>query len=349
MAKLIDLKLEKDYDSILKKIDIAAEFLREGKLVVFPTETVYGIGANGIDEKAVNEIFVAKGRATDNPLILHVSNMMMVKSIAKNISEVEENLMKEFWPGPFTIILDRKDIVPNIVTGGLDTVGIRMPSNIIARKLIDLANFPIAAPSANISGRPSGTNIEDIFNELNDRVDCIIDGGETEIGLESTVVRVINNVPHILRPGKITAEQIKKVAGEVVIDKHILGEIEENQKVLSPGMKYKHYAPDAKCIMVYSENEIKMVEKIIELAKNYNEPLIMCFSEHINEFYNYKKIDIGSIENLDEISKNLFKALRKINIEMPEIVLIEGVKKEGMGLAIMNRLIRACDHNYIEI
>lgn len=257
--------------------------------------------------------------------------------------------MHEFWPGPFTIILERTSIVPNVVTGGLNTVGVRMPSNKIAHELIKYANVPIAAPSANISGKPSGTNLDDISEELFNKVDYIVNGGSCDIGLESTVVRVINGIPHILRPGKITAEQIKSVAGDVVIDEHVLGKLEINQKILSPGMKYRHYAPKAKCILVYSKDNLKMINKINEVLHEYNNPVVIACTENI-EMYNIKnKIDIGSKENLEEISKNLFTDLRKVDKYNPDIVIIEGVNKSGMGLAIMNRLIRACEYNYIEI
>lgn len=343
MEKYLDLKQDKDYT----KIKEASKIIREGGLVLFPTETVYGLGANGLNEQAVKNIFVAKGRKQDNPLILHISNMEMLNKIAKNITELEYKLMKEFWPGPFTIILERTKEVPNVVTGGLDTVGIRMPSNEIAKWLIEYANTPIAAPSANISGRPSGTNVEDIFKELVDKVDYIIDGGQCEIGVESTVVRVINGVPHILRPGKITAEQIKKVAGEVVVDKHILGDLNKNEPVLSPGMKYKHYAPNAKCMLIYSKENEKMIEKIKEISQEYKNPLIVCHSNNVENYNTKNIIDMG--ESLEEITKNIFKILRKVDSYNPDIVLIEGVEKEGLGLAIMNRLIRACEHHYIEI
>lgn len=229
---------------------------RDG-LVLFPTETVYGIGANGLNSQAVEKIFVAKGRSQDNPLILHISSFEMLPRIAQNISKMQERLMRVFWPGPFTIILDRMPIVPNVVTAGLETVGIRMPSSEIARELINYAKVPIAAPSTNISGKPSGANVEDIIEELKDKVDYIINGGDYEIGVESTVVRDIDNIPHILRPGGITPEQIKQVAGEVIIDKHVLGKIEVGQKVLSPGMKYRHYAPQANCMLIYSQDNKK--------------------------------------------------------------------------------------------
>lgn len=345
MKKFIDLKNSLDYT----KLKEAAEIIRLGGLVLFPTETVYGLGANGLDENAVKNIFKAKGRSSDNPLILHISDFNMLNDIVENISDVEYKLMKEFWPGPFTIILNRKPVVPNIVTANLDTVGIRMPSNEIANKLISYSGLPIAAPSANISGKPSGTNISDIFDELSDKVDCIIDGGNTLVGLESTVVRVIDGIPTILRPGKITPEDIKRVVGNVKIDKHIFSKLEDGEKVLSPGMKYKHYAPDSKCVLVYSDNNDLLVKKINEISMSYQTPLILSTSENVKNYENKLVIDIGSKYNLDEIAKNIFTDLRKVDKFNPDIVIIEGVKQEGLGLAIMNRLVRACSHNYIEI
>lgn len=343
MNKYLDLRINKEY----KKIEEAGKIIKQGGLVLFPTETVYGLGANGLDEKAVEKIYTAKGRKSDNPLILHISNYEMLKQITVNISEMEEKLMKAFWPGPFTIILERTEIVPNIVTAGLNTVGVRMPSGEIARKLIEYANVPIAAPSANISGKPSGTNVQDIYEELKEKVDFIIDGGETEVGLESTVVRVIDNVPHILRPGKITAEQIGEVAGNVKIDEHILNPTKQGQKILSPGMKYRHYAPNAKCILVYSNDNDKLTEKMKETAEQYKNPLILSKTDNIEIFKKFETIDVGN--SLEEISKNIFTDLRKVDKYNPDIVIIEGVEKDGLGLAIMNRLIRACEYNYIEI
>ena len=337
MAKYLDLR--NNYN----KVDLqnVAKELRNGKLVLFPTETVYGIGANGLNAEAVKNIFIAKNRAQDNPLILHVSNMEMVKEIATNITPLEQKLMTDFFPGPLTIILKRKKIVPNVVTANLDTVGIRMPENKIAYDLIELAGVPVAAPSANISGKPSGTNIQDIFNELNDRVDYIIDGGETNIGLESTVIRVIDNKIHILRPGKVTYSDLCKY-GEVVIDKHILGMFNNNEAVLSPGMKYKHYAPNTKCILIYSKDKGKLIQEMKELESD--KTLVITNNKNIKLFNNA----IGYGETLEEISHNIFKILRQVDQEDKELIIIEGVTSEGLGLAIMNRLIRACSHNYIE-
>ena len=338
MAKYI--KLETNYDR--NKLSEAVECIKDGKLVLFPTETVYGIGADGLNEEAVKNIFIAKGRASDNPLILHVSSINMIERIAKDISQLEYKIIEAFFPGPLTIVLKRRDNVPNVVTANLDTVGIRMPENKIARDLIELSNTPIAAPSANISGKPSGTNIEDIFNELNDRVDYIIDGGETKIGLESTVIRVIDDEIHILRPGKITCEDLEKY-GKVLIPKHILKETQINETVLSPGMKYKHYAPNTKCLLVYSDDKNKLIDYMKKLESNNT--LIITNTKNIDHFNNA----IGYGSTLEEISHNIFKILRRVDKENKDLVIIEGVKKDGLGLAIMNRLIRACSHNYIEI
>ncbi len=332
-------------DSIYDEIGLA---LQNGKLVVFPTETVYGIGANGLDEKAVKKIYEAKGRSSDNPLILHISDINMLSKITKNISFVEKKLIDAFFPGPFTLILERTPIVPDVVTAGLDTVAVRMPSNEIARKIIEHAKLPIAAPSANISGKPSGTEVTDIMDELENKVDYIVDGGKCNIGIESTVVRVIDDIPTILRPGKITKEDILKVVGKVKVDKHIFEKCNSDEKVLSPGMKHKHYAPKTKCVMVYSNNNDTLIKKINAILEDTPNSLVISTTENSNK-YNAKYIlDVGSKNNLDEISKNIFSTLRKVDLYNVDLAIIEGVSQEGIGLAIMNRLIRACEYNYIE-
>lgn len=338
MKKILDCTKKYDKNMLVN----AANTIKNGGLVLFPTETVYGIGADGLNEEAVKNIFIAKGRAQDNPLILHVSSIDMIKKLVLQVSDVEQKLIDNFFPGPLTIIFKKKKIVPNVITGGLDTVAIRMPENIIARDLIELSDTPIAAPSANISGKPSGTNIKDIFEELKNKVDYIIDGGDTKIGVESTVIRVINNKIHILRPGKITKEDLKKY-GDVIIDEHVLGDIKPNQKVLSPGMKYKHYAPTTKCLLIYSEDDKKLINKINEL---YNDDVMVIATNKISKKYK-NSINLG--ETLDEISHNIFKALRYADNQKKKLIIIEGVAPKGLGLAIMNRLIRACSHNYIEL
>lgn len=340
MANIMNMKNGID----IKNIEEAGNLIRNGELVIFPTETVYGIGANGLDAEAVKNIFIAKGRAQDNPLILHVSDFEMVDLIAHDINDLERKLMDIFFPGPLTIILNKKDIVPSNVSCNLDTVGVRMPSNKIAHALIESAKVPIAAPSANISGKPSGTNIDDIKNELGDKVALIIDGGETDIGLESTVVRVIDNRVRILRPGKITVQDFLNYGFEVELDSNIFNKVSSNQKVMSPGMKYKHYAPNKECLLIYSDDNNKFINEVkkIESEKNI---LVVCKSSNTKYFNN--AIDMG--ESLDEISHNIFHILREVDNTDFDLIVIEGVKKDGLGIAIMNRLIRACSHNYIEL
>ncbi|MBR6613330.1 MAG: threonylcarbamoyl-AMP synthase [Clostridia bacterium] len=324
----------------------AAKVIKDGGLVLFPTETVYGIGANGLNETAVKNIFKAKGRASDNPLILHISHADMLKDIAKDISELEYKLMDAFWPGPFTIVLNKTDIVPTVVTGGLDTVAVRMPRNKIANRLIHYAGVPIAAPSANISGKPSGTCVEDVYDELKNSMDYIIDGGKCEVGIESTVVKVENGSVRILRPGRITKEDIESIVSSVILDEHILGEVKENEKVLSPGMKYRHYAPKTKCIMIYSENNESMVNRINEIANEYSKATVICSRENKDKYVGKEILDYGSKTNLEEISSNIFSMLRNADKNESDIILIEGIESKGIGLAIMNRLIRACSHEF---
>ena len=270
-SKYIDFRNEQNYE----ELKAPAEAIKQGKLVLFPTETVYGIGANALDEEAVKKIYIAKGRASDNPLIAHIANLEMLKKLVMEVGKVEEKLIEKFWPGPLTIVFKKKTVVPDVVTGGLDTVAIRMPSDIIAHKLIEYSNCPIAAPSANISGKPSGTQVEDVIGELDGKVEYVIDGGKVDIGVESTVIRVIDGVVHILRPGKVTPEDIENLGIPVYIEKQILGEYKEGEKVMSPGIKYKHYAPNTKCVLVYSEENSKMVEKINELAQN-KKTVVIC-------------------------------------------------------------------------
>lgn len=317
------------------KLKEIANCIKNGKLCLFPTETVYGIGSNGLDEKAVEKIYEAKKRSKKNPISLLVSDMTMIEKIAEDISPLEYQLMDSFFPGPFTIILKKSKLVPNIVTAHSDFVGVRMPSGIIAKKLVEFVGSPIAAPSANVSGKLSGTNLKDIIDEFSDYIDFAIDGGESNIGMESTIVKVIDNIPHILRPGSITPEQIKEIAGNVIL--------EENKNDILPSTSLKHYQLDNKCALVYYDNNQKMINKIIELAKNYTNPIIVCCKENMN-FYSFPHvIPVASKYCLEDYSRNLFSCLRKASSFSPDIILVEGVKKEGIGIAIMNRLENICD------
>lgn len=334
-----------------EELRVVCNLIRNGELVIFPTETVYGIGANALDEVAVGKIFVAKGRPSDNPLIVHLADRRKIEEVAQNITEMEQILIDNFMPGPFTIILERRPIIPDIVTAGLDTVAVRIPENIIAKGIITFSGCPIAAPSANVSGRPSGTNIADIRKELEGKVSAIVDGGETQIGLESTVVKVVDEVPVILRPGKVTPEEIEKVAGKVIIDKNIFRPAEINEEVESPGMKYRHYAPESRCLLVNCENDLDQVFYLKKFIKEVQGNVVVIgFEEHKDKLLldDERFISMGNKSDLDNYAKNIYSALRKADLVKPRIILIEGVKKQGLGFAIMNRLIRTCENNVFE-
>lgn len=334
-----------------EELKVVCNLIRNGELVIFPTETVYGIGANALDENAVGKIFIAKGRPSDNPLIVHLADKKKIEDIAQDITDVERKLIDTFMPGPFTIILKRKPIVPDIVTAGLDTVAVRIPENVIARGIITFSGVPIAAPSANISGKPSGTNIADIRRELEGKVSVIVDGGETEIGLESTVVKVIDEVPVILRPGKVTPEDIEKVTGVVKIDKNIFGKVSSGVKVESPGMKYRHYAPETSCKLIHCQDDLDQVFYLKKFVKEYQGNVVVIgFEEHKDKLLldEDRFISIGKKDNLNSFAKNIYSALRKADQMKPKMIFIEGVKKEGLGYAIMNRLIRTCEYNFLE-
>ena len=334
-----------------EELKVICNLIKNGELVIFPTETVYGIGANALDKDAVSKIFIAKGRPADNPLIVHIADKRDIEKYVREITPVEQKLIDTFMPGPFTLILPKKDIIPDIVSGGLDTIGIRMPSNVIARGIISFSGVPIAAPSANVSGKPSGTSIEDIIKELEGRVSAIIDGVETEIGLESTVVKVIHEIPVILRPGKVTDKDIIDAVGIAKYDNKIFEKVTEEQIVESPGMKYKHYAPETKCKMVYCEDELDQIFYINRYIRQYKgDVALLSFDEHREKIIvsDSRFISLGSKNNLEEIARNIYSALRKADSINAEVILIEGVKREGIGVAIMNRLLRAAGYDILE-
>lgn len=334
-----------------EELKVICNLIKNGELVIFPTETVYGIGANALDKDAVSKIFIAKGRPADNPLIVHIADKRDIEKYVREVTPVEQKLIDTFMPGPFTLILPKKDIIPDIVSGGLDTIGIRMPSNVIARGIISFSGVPVAAPSANVSGKPSGTSIDDIRKELEGKVSAIIDGGETEIGLESTVVKVIHEIPVILRPGKVTDKDIIDAVGIAKYDNKIFEKVTEEQIVESPGMKYKHYAPETKCKMVYCEDELDQIFYINRYIRQYKgDVVLLSFDEHREKIVisDSRFISLGSKDNLEEIAKNIYSALRKADSINAEVILIEGVKREGIGIAIMNRLLRAAGYDILE-
>lgn len=296
----------------ISKIKKASKILREGGLVAFPTETVYGLGANALDERAVSNIFIAKGRPQDNPLIVHISDKNDLYRLSSDVNSTSLILAEKFWPGPLTIIFKKSSIVPKIIAAGLDSVAIRMPSNKIALELIKYSKTPIAAPSANISGKPSPTNAMHVMDDLGNKIDAIIDGGEVEIGIESTVLDLTQKIPQILRPGKITKEQLEQV----------IGKVKENvkpKKPRSPGIKYRHYSPDAEVIIINSEKEIKKI-----------------FEKHSD-----KKIRILNYPDEINMAHNLFKDFRECDKKGYDIILVRSVKEKDFGCAIMNRLRKA--------
>ena len=334
---LIDTDKDKEFlDEQLHKV---ADMLKTGKTVVFPTETVYGLGANALDPEAAKKIYEAKGRPSDNPLIVHISKKEDVDFLAGNISQDSKLLMEAFWPGPLTLILDKSDNVPIETTGGLMTVAIRMPSNPIARKLIDLAGVSIAAPSANISGRPSITSSKYLVEELCERVDAIIISEDSEIGLESTVIDMTASTPVILRPGKIGKTEIEKILNkEIELDPSLK---DENAAPKSPGMKYKHYSPNATVIVVTgSLDEMKQkINQKLSLDKNKSDTVkVVCLEDRVSLYDGY---GISWGKSSQEAAKNLFKILRLMDEQNIEVVYFEALNSDEISEAVMNRLIKA--------
>lgn len=325
-----------DYN-IIKK---AAEIINRGGLVVFPTETVYGIGADALNDEAVDKIFKAKGRPQDNPLIVHIADFNQLYDLALEVPEKAELLAERFWPGPLTMILYKKEILSDKITAGLNTAAIRLPVNEIALALIKESNKPIAAPSANTSGRPSPTEASHVIEDLMGKVDMIIDGGSTYIGLESTVVDMTGSVPMILRPGGVTAEDIRSVLGECEYDPAI---IKSDEAIIpkSPGQKYRHYSPKAKVILYNGKTE-KIAGRINEDYDKYTSLGLktgIMSTAQTEEFYEGKiNICIGDRTKLLTISSNLFKGLREFDHMGVDVILAEAVDEKGLGKAIMNRL-----------
>ncbi len=344
---IIDAKERIDYDELSK----AAQILREGGLVAFPTETVYGLGANALLKEAVDRIFVAKGRPQDNPLIVHISSIDMLEMCAEVTDKRVYDLIKRLWPGPLTIVLPKKKCIPDNVTAGLSTVGIRMPNNKIALELIRLSGVPIAAPSANVSGRPSPTEAQHVIDDLFGKVDVIIDGGRCSFGLESTVVDLSTSKPCILRPGAVPFSVLKEIIDEIEYDPSALnGNISSSPK--APGMKYRHYAPDAKLIVVKGKAH-KRIDKINEIKKNLEAKGyrvgILCFYETALNFESQYKLILGSMFDCEECSRNLFSVLRKFNQLGVDYILCEWGEFGIEYLALENRLFKASANNVIEV
>ena len=333
------------------KIKEAATILKKSGLVAFPTETVYGLGANGLDEEATKKIFMAKGRPQDNPLILHVSSIEELIPLVDHIPDMAKSCMEEFWPGPLTILFKKSKMVSNIVTAGLDTVAIRMPEHPIALSLIKTAGVPVAAPSANTSGRPSPTLAKHVIEDMDGRIDMIIDGGDSGIGLESTVLDLSGEVPMILRPGGITKEQLQKIIPNVIVDFAIIRE-DENLVPKSPGQKYRHYAPKSEMI-VYGGDLNKVVNTIVENTKNQiieNKKVgIMCTDETKGFYKDGLVFSMGTRNDENTIAHNLFNILRVFDEENVDIIFAEEIQNSNLGMAIMNRIMKAAGGKIIRV
>lgn len=325
-----------------KKLLIAVKELQKGNIIVFPTETVYGIGANAFNAKAVRKIFQAKGRPTDNPLIVHIAQKNDLSLLAKEIPREARILTARFWPGPLTLVLKKKKIVPSIVTAGLNTVAVRMPKHKVALKLIELLGKPIAAPSANIAGKPSATNALHAFHDFNGRVPLIIDSGNTDYGIESTVIDLTSKPAILLRPGSLPIERLLRELKELKIHSSIKGF--KVIKALSPGMKYKHYAPKADLILI-SGNKKERKKKIKRLLKQFKKKKKKVGLLLIKDL-SLKADSIKILTSNERIAaRNLFKFLRDFDNEGINVILAETLKEKGLNFAVMNRLLKASEFN----
>ena len=318
-----------------------AEIIKCGGLVAMPTETVYGLGADATDADAAAKIYAAKGRPSDNPLIIHIAAPEDAERYA-HTSPLYYKLAKAFMPGPLTVILPKKDIIPGGVTGGLDTVAVRCPSHEVARALIKESGVAIAAPSANLSGSPSPTTAEHVISDMNGRIDAIIDGGQSEIGLESTIVKLEGSKAIMLRPGAITADALGCVCEQVEIAAAVTEMLGENERPLSPGMKYKHYAPVAPLVLL--EGEDSAVADFLVAAQRRENCAILCYSEEKPLLNDTNIIDVGARDDRATQAQTLFSALRRTNSMSVDVIYAHLPTQNGLGLALYNRLIRAAAH-----
>ena len=346
----ITIKIDKNN---IKKEDLimASHIIKSGGIVAFPTETVYGLGADGLNTRGVEKIFKAKGRPADNPLILHVSKREQVETLVEEISDSASACIDKFWPGPLTILFKKSTSVPDIVSAGLDTVAIRMPDNEIAIKLIEVSGTPIAAPSANISGKPSPTSFRHVKEDMFGKIEMIIDGGKTGIGLESTVLDLSGQIPMILRPGGVTIEQLREVIPDVIIDPAIAGD-DSDEKPRSPGQKYRHYAPKSEMVL-FNGDSARVVAEINKRKDQYvkegKRVGIMCTDETRKLYKNAIVISLGSKYKEVTIAQNLFYTIRKFDELNVDIILAESVEMSNLGSAIMNRLKKAASGKIIEV
>ena len=323
----------------------AAEIIKNGGLVAIPTETVYGLGANGLDENAVAKIFVAKGRPQDNPLILHISGPEEIERFCHHIPQAAFDLAEKFWPGPLTIILPAKEIVPKATTGGLSTVGIRCPDCDVTREIIRLSGVPVAAPSANISGKPSTTTAEHVRHDHDGKIDAIVDGGSCRVGVESTIVDLTERCPRLLRPGGISPEQLIEVLGDLVVDKAVTAQIDKDEVVKAPGMKYRHYAPAEPVVIVSGSRE-----KAAAYIRSHFEPgdRVLCFEEELPLYEGCNPLSYGREADVNTLSAGLFAALRELDDPSIHQVYARCPVGGGVAYAVQNRLKKAAAFHIID-
>ena len=349
MLKSNKLEVKSELETLLlpsnqESIALASKLFHSGQLVAFPTETVYGLGADAGNAEAVLSIFKAKGRPADNPLIVHIHSTAQLEHLC-TVPEKAVPLMEAFWPGPLTMLFKKKSSVPDEVTAGLPTVAIRMPSHPVAAALLRACDLPIAAPSANSSGKPSPTLASHVLEDMQGRIPLILDGGACEVGVESTVLDLCHGTPTILRPGGITREMLENVLHtDVALAGSILRPLKAGEKALSPGMRYKHYAPKASVTLVEGEDEkvLALMRKMyLQETASGKKACVLCFTEHLDLLQDCSPHDIGSREKMEDIAHRLFFTLRQLDEEGMESVFSEVVPPEGIGLAVMNRLGRA--------
>lgn len=331
-------------------LERAGEIIRGGGLVAFPTETVYGLGGNGLNPDSSKAIYAAKGRPSDNPLILHIASREELIPLVAEIPEAAEKLMDAFWPGPMTLVFKKSEMVPLETTGGLETVAVRMPSHPVAAALIKAAGVPIAAPSANTSGRPSPTLASHVWEDMKGRIPMVLDGGEVGIGLESTIIDLTDGEPTILRPGYITPGMIETVVGHTEFDQASLGQMKPGEHPKAPGMKYRHYAPKAQMTLVDGEREA-VCEKLLELARAGLEEgkkvRIICTEETMHRFDGLDAVSAGRRSEPEMIAHNLFRLLRDADHDGVDILLSETFGETELGMAIMNRLMKAAGYHVV--
>ena len=325
---------------------LAAEILRQGGLVGIPTETVYGLGANGLDPEAVSHIFQAKGRPQDNPLILHIPEASWLERYCKEIPLTAYQLAQAFWPGPMTMILKRKDIVPDVVTAGMDTVGMRCPSHLLCREIIALSQVPVAAPSGNTSGRPSPTTAEHMLEDMNGKIDAIVDGGPCSVGVESTIIDLTCQPPRLLRPGGITLEQLESVLGEVAVDPAVTRLMGAGEKPKAPGMKYRHYAPKAPVTVVAGEGAASAAYIAAHAAPGDG---VICFDEYAGSFSQQVVRTMGPARDKGEQARHIFDDLRAFDHTQVSAIWAQCPDSKGIGLAITNRLNKAAGFHIVEV